>query len=251
MSVVTVDNQQHYYATLISTDGCDRLVKTKAHLNAMDIDFTLNTQPSLRRKKEPNEFHMSMWDALTYKQTYINKITTDRHMEIVHKAIADNTFPILIMEDDVRFTSKKDFQSALNLSFTTRFPWNIFLFSCVAHPLVCRIPIGFENMHYVPTPLMAHAYMLNKKGARKLIHLQEKYKELAYDKLFAKLGYCIAAWPEVAYQCVTPHQLQAFTRNKEGGDWLLGLSNTLSISFTVTIIAILVIFMCSSLYTRI
>lgn len=236
-----MNSTQPFYATLISTIGCDRLPSTKKHLESIGIEFREDLQPSERRAPDPNQtdtFALTRWEAFTYKQTHVNAITTRRHLEVLQYALDNNLFPHLIMEDDVRFTSKEDFTNGFERAMKTRYPWLLFLFSCVTHPIHTRIPLGFSKLHYVPTPLMAHAYLIEKEGAEKLLKLSVKYDGLAYDKLFRHLGRCISLWPEVAYQYVNPHQLQAIIRRESGGEWLLTMSEAIAFSLSLTFILI-------------
>ena len=232
---------QSFHATLISTIGCDRLDGTQKHLESIGIDVRLDLQPSERRAPDPNQtdsFALTRWEAFTYKQTYVNEITTRRHLEVLQYALDNDLFPHLIMEDDVRFTSKQDFDAGFQKAMKTKYPWLLFLFSCVTHPVHARIPLGFSKLQYVPTPLMAHAYLVRRDGAEKLVALSRKYESLAYDKLFRYLGRCVSLWPEAAYQYVNPHQLQAIIRRERGGEWLLTMSEAIAYSLSLTFIVI-------------
>lgn len=232
-----------YYATLISTIGSSRLTGTRYHLDSMGIRYAEDLQPSERGPIQTNtdgthQYALTRWEAFTYKQTDVNAITTRRHLEVLQHALDYDLFPHLILEDDVRFTSKSDFEVGIQKAMTTKYPWRLFLFSCVTHPIFVRVPLGFSKLYYVPTPLMAHAYLIQREGAQRLVDLSEKYDGLAYDKLFRYLGRCVSMWPEVAYQSVNPHQLQAFTRRETGSDWLLTMTGALTISITVTILLV-------------
>jgi len=233
---------QTYYATLISTIGSSRLNKTRAHLHNLGVQYREDLQPSERRPAPTNgSFALTRWEAFTYKQTDINMITTRRHLEVLQHAIEFDLFPHMILEDDVRFTSKSDLTWGIGKAMKTRYPWNICLLSCITHPVYVRIPIGLSNMHYVPTPLMAHAYLITKRGAQKMMELSITYEGLAYDKLFRHLGRCVGIWPEIAYQCVNPHQLQAIIQSSSGGDWLLTMSNAVTLALSMTIICGIII----------
>lgn len=234
---------QGFYFTLLSTIESNRLSKTRKHLKEMEIEFMEDLQPSERRPRPPGQsesesYGLTRWEAITYKQTDVNAICTRRHIEILRRAIAQNQFPHLIAEDDARFTSLDDFRWAVDRAMNTKYPWRLFLFGCVTHPVFMRIPLGFSNLQYVPTPLMAHAYFVSREGAKRLVSLSEEYFDLAYDKLFRYLGRCITIWPEVAYQAVNPHQLQAIIRRKSGGDWLLTMTNTFTMSFWITLLLV-------------
>lgn len=233
---------QQFHATLISTTGSGRLEGTRSHLDSIGIRYREDLQPSERRPRDPNQdFSLTRWEAFTYKQTDVNAITTRRHLEVLQYALDYDLFPHLILEDDVRFTSKKDFENGFKIAMKTKYPWRLFLFSCVTHPVFVRVPLGFSNLHYVPTPLMAHAYLIQREGAQKLLSLAEKYDGLAYDKLFRYLGRCVSMWPEVAYQSVNPHQLQAFIRRESGGDWLLSMCGAITMSLTMTVLLVAII----------
>lgn len=244
-----VSLEQPFHATLISTIGCSRLEGTRKHLESIGIDFREDLQPSERRPRDPNQdFALTRWEAFIYKQTDVNAITTRRHLEVLQHALDHDLFPHLIMEDDVRFTSKKDFEKGFERAMITKYPWRLFLFSCVVHPIFVRIPLGFSNLHYVPTPLMAHAYLIKREGAEKLIALSEKYDGLAYDKLFRYLGRCVAMWPEVAYQSVNPHQLQAVIRRESGGDWLLTMQGVVTMVFSMTVLLVALLIVANQIY---
>ena len=243
----TVDGEC-FYSVMITTNGSSRNQPTYDHLNVIDIQFKVDSEdpiprPSEESKSKNNGFDMSRFEVLIYKQTPMNIVCTERHIKVMKEAKKEHKFPLLILENDVRMSSKESFWKAMKTALTTPYDWNLFFFSCVSHPVPARIPIfKHSGFKYVITPLMTHAYLLKEKSVDMILRQHHKRPDLAIDKLFRYIDHCVGAWPEVSFQCDNPHQLQALTQRHDGNEWLLSIYASLSVSIPITLGIVFIIF---------
>lgn len=236
MNVYQENKTQPFHATVISTNGCGRNQKTQKHLENMAITYTFDLEEPISLPEQAN-FTLTRFDVLRYKQSPISLVATQRHINVLKRALERDHFPHLIMENDVRFTSKERFDAAMEKALTTKYRWNVFFFSCLPYPMLLRVPIVNEpSLHYIPTALMAHAYMVHKESAQQIVDLSERYPKLVFDKIFKFVSRCVCIWPEVSYQTDNPHHLQAMMKKSDGNEWVLSFHNSVAMGVFITVI---------------
>lgn len=183
------------------------------HLEEVGIKrFQFYSVPGCVSDKNEGDMKLSLLDIMSHNPTNaIAQDITQNHVDMIKKAYMDGYTRVLFLEEDARLEKEafeiKKWQPVSE--WIQNCPkWDIFYLGYCNWPLVMSFLITTRIVK-VWDPLLAHAYILNKRGMEKILNFTEngvKNMEMHIDKMYTRIPNFqkYACLPMVAFQNKDP-----------------------------------------------
>jgi len=143
-----------------------------------------------KKQNESNEgkMELSLWDIMKHDRVdAVAKDIAKNHIHMVMDAYQQKYKTVLIVEEDAIIEKNNHWPDAQKWLGANE--WDIFYLGYCNWPVLCSF---FITPHIVKlyTPLLAHAYLLNKQGMEKILNYTEKgHKNMDQhiDKMYTRI----------------------------------------------------------------
>lgn len=132
------------------------------------------------------------------------------HIGMIRDAYEQGLDRVLFLEEDARFEASIDKNQLKNIKhFLKTKEWDIFYLGYCPWPYVISFPVS-QNIVRIPSPLLAHAYILSRTGMEKILqyhetHILPKQKYFHFDKVLAEISMTkMGTYPSICFQKKDP-----------------------------------------------
>lgn len=182
------------------------------HLQLYGLNPKLYKVKGVANRKNDGNGKATMYQVFTH--TLIDDVSKDilkNHMDIIRDAYGRGVERLMVLEDDARFVKELDKQQVKNMiQFLKKGQWDIFFLGYCPWPYAVSFPIQ-PNIVSIPTPLLAHAYIINRSGMEKMLEyynrqIKENKEVYQVDKMFSILPDFkkTGAYPSICFQNKSP-----------------------------------------------
>jgi hypothetical protein len=130
---------------------------------------------------------------------------TNNHLEIIKKAYQLNLNNVLIFEDDAYFELPLDLNKIRNIVDWLKISeWDMFFFGYIPYPIPLLLPVSLDVVR-VFTPMLGHAYAVNKSGINYIINNLQLFSNKHIDSVYSSLPLKkYGVWGNVCFQSSDP-----------------------------------------------
>ena len=166
--------------------------------------YKIHTYPSAKKTSNKGGKNIDFLDILAHDhidETSLN--ITRNHVNVISESFAEGLENVLILEDDVEFSvSSQKLEKIQN--WISNNNWDILYFGHCPWPIIFNIPVA-KDIVKTFSPLLAHCYLLNRRGMSKVIQTYRKKKLLQFERLLQASNLrSYAVLPSIAYQIDPP-----------------------------------------------
>lgn len=132
------------------------------------------------------------------------------HIGMIQEAYNQGLDRVLFLEEDARFEVSIDKTQLKNIQeFLKKQDWDIFYLGYCPWPYVITFPVS-QNIVRIPSPLLAHAYILSRSGMEKVLQYHETKvlptKQFChFDKVLTEISMKkMGTYPSICFQKKDP-----------------------------------------------
>lgn len=180
----------------------------KQHLKKYGMDPVLYKVTGISTKKNNGKGTLSMSQILSHNAP--DEVSMDiykNHIMMIQEAYSKGYDRVLFLEDDARFEDKLDPIQIQNIKYVLKNKeWDIFYLGYCPWPYVISFPVS-PNIVRIPSPLLAHAYILSRSGMEKILEhhnstVLPSKQNVHMDKVLSEIKgfYKLGTYPSICYQ---------------------------------------------------